>query len=228
MLAGVSVIGNPMAGLLNLLFPVECPGCTAPTESNRQVCGPCLNRLDPANLGDWVAAVTSPGTLDGAWSAFWFDDRLQDLVHAFKYDRREAIGQQLGEAAAGQMPGDVVAGYDLLVPIPLHKARQQERGFNQAAVLAASLGRLWQRPVAADIAVRLRRTKSQTNLTTEERRRNVADSFTITTQGQGEHILLIDDVLTTGATTAECAAALEAAGYGGVGVFTIATPQIDW
>ena len=223
----MSILGNPLPGLLALLFPVECPACTAPTDSLRQVCDPCLNRLEPANLQDWLPAVTTPGSLDGAWSAFWFDDRLQDLMHAFKYDRREAIGKQLAEAAAGKLPDHMAARYDLLAPIPLHKARRRERGFNQAAVLAAVLGRLWQRPVATGIITRHRRTKSQTNLTAIQRRRNVADSFTVSVQGHGERVLLIDDLLTTGATAAECAAALQNAGYGGVGVLTIATPRID-
>ena len=171
--------------------------------------------------------MTSPGTLDGAWSAFWFDERLQALMHAFKYDRREAIGEQLAEAAAGNLPGQVAARYDLLVPIPLHKARRRERGFNQAEVLAATLGRLWRRPVGMDIILRHRRTKSQTNLTADQRLHNVANSFTVTVQGHGERVLLIDDVLTTGATAAECAGALQAAGYGAAGVITIATPRID-
>ena len=210
-----------------MLFPVECPACSAPTDTLRQVCAPCLKRLEPANLQDWLPAVSSPGALDGAWSAFWFDGRLQDLIHAFKYDRREAIGKQLAEAAARELPAHWAARYALLAPAPLHKPRRRERGFNQAAVLAAALGRLWQRPVATDIIARHRRTKSQTDLTVIQRRRNVADSFTVSVQGHGEHVLLIDDLLTTGATAAECAAALHNAGYGGVGVLTIATPRID-
>jgi ComF family protein len=109
-------------------------------------------------------------------------------------------------------PRDVVEERRAVVPVPLAPARQRERGYNQSALLAAALGSRWNVPVFADALARERATRSQTELTPEERVGNVAGSFRLAGQCRdrirGEHIVLVDDVVTTAATLNECARVL--------------------
>ena len=109
-------------------------------------------------------------------------------------------------------PQDVVRERTALVPVPLASARQRERGFNQSERLAAALAVAWDVPVWNDVLVRTRSTDTQTRLTPEARRRNVSGAFravsTARPRLRGAHLVLVDDVVTTGATLVECASAL--------------------
>ena len=114
--------------------------------------------------------------------------------------------------------------FDLALPVPLHAKRQRRRGFNQAALLAAELSKIFGIPVAADDCVRVRDTRPQTGLRAAERRKNVARAFHVPfpQRVKSRRVLLIDDVLTTGATANSCASALLDAGAEGVWVTTLA------
>jgi ComF family protein len=109
-------------------------------------------------------------------------------------------------------PDDVARERTALVPVPLASSRQRERGFNQSQRLAESLANTWRIPVWNDVLVRARSTDTQTRLTPEERRRNVSGAFravpTARLRLRGSHVVLVDDVVTTGATLVECASAL--------------------
>jgi ComF family protein len=109
-------------------------------------------------------------------------------------------------------PRDVVDERGAVVPVPLAPARRRERGYNQSALLAAALGTRWKVPVLAEALSRERATRSQTELTPEQRVGNVAGSFRLASQCRdrirGEHIVLVDDVVTTAATLNECARVL--------------------
>jgi len=113
---------------------------------------------------------------------------------------------------------------DLLLPVPLHPERERERGFNQALLLARRLGRGWRLPVRADILVRVAPTSPQTELRAEARRANVRGAFGLRRpEGvRGLHVIVVDDILTTGSTAAACAACLRAGGAATVGVLTVA------
>lgn len=131
------------------------------------------------------------------------------------------LGDLLAEAGVTLLPAGRA---DLLVPVPLHPRRQRERGFNQAALLAERVGRVWGRPVIASALVRTMATPPQTELSGEARRRNVRGAFAVVRPRQvaGRRVLLIDDVMTTGATVEACAAPLRGAGAAEVGVLTVA------
>ena len=150
---------------------------------------------------------------------------LREALHAFKFRGKRAVARPLGdllaEAGAGY-PGARGAG--LLVPVPLYPDRERERGFNQAALLAERLGRLWGVAVAANALERTAATPAQTGLSGEERRRNVRGAFAVPRPARvaGRRVLLVDDVLTTGATADACARALRRAGAAEVGVLTVA------
>ena len=213
---------------LDLLFPPLCVLCTAPLEGERIVCGRCLGGLSPTGLGEWREQVRVREGLDEVWSAYWFDDQLKTLIHALKYERLRGVGRRLGEGVYHLLGAEFSPGKDsLLVPIPLHWNKRRRRGYNQAEVLADQLGRLWRNAVGKRCLIRHRPTQTQTGLSVRERKANVADCFRVTGEGNGLNVLLVDDVLTTGATASACGVALKEGGYGRISVLTVATPQKD-
>jgi ComF family protein len=146
-------------------------------------------------------------------------------VHHLKYEGYTALGRPIAALIARTVarPSDSV-----LVPVPLGPTRERERGYNQAAVIARALGTVWSAPVAESVLRRLRDTRSQTALTPDERRSNVARAFAAASppshrgKRSGAAVILVDDVLTTGATLAASAAALATAGWSELGAVTFA------
>ena len=146
-------------------------------------------------------------------------------MHALKFQGKTALARPLGdlmaEVGATMLPVDAV---DCLVPVPLHPSREAERGFNQSALLANRVSRRWGVPVEARALRRRRVTLPQTDLDASSRRANVRGAFAVSRPGavDGRHVLLVDDVFTTGATVSECARVLLDAGATAVGVLTVA------
>ncbi|HSE04620.1 MAG TPA: ComF family protein [Methylomirabilota bacterium] len=154
-----------------------------------------------------------------------YDGVMREAVHAFKFVGRRALAAPLGDLLAELGAAALPAGMpDLLVPVPLHPRRERERGFNQATLLARRLGRAWGCPVRGDVLIRAVATPSQTELDAAARRANVRRAFRLRRPAcvAGRHVVLVDDVLTTGATLSECARCLREAGAALVGVLTVA------
>jgi ComF family protein len=150
---------------------------------------------------------------------------VREALHAFKFRGRRALAAPLGDLLVEAMEGRLPAGAPaLLVPVPLHPRRERERGFNQAALLARRVGRAWRIPARDGVLVRAVATPSQTELDAAARRANVRDAFRLRRPDlvTGRHVLLVDDILTTGATLSECARCLRAGGATVVGVLTVA------
>jgi ComF family protein len=158
---------------------------------------------------------------------------MKDAIHAFKYDRMHPAGRRLGEMLAqaiAQLAADAPAQL-LVVPVPLHRTKQSQRGFNQARLLAKralqSLRQThpdWKLTLAPSTLMRLRSTESQAGLTVRQRRLNVRGAFTVSNPGvvAEKNILLIDDIFTTGATARAAGSALLRAGASSVRVATLA------
>lgn len=138
------------------------------------------------------------------------------IVHALKYGGWWRVGVPMARRmAALRFPEDVERERAALVPVPLAPARRRERGFNQSEILARELARHWEIPSRPELLARTRRTATQTRLTPEERHRNVSGAFRATAERsvlRGLHLVLVDDVVTTGATLNACAAALHDGG----------------
>ncbi len=229
--------------LLDLLFPPFCPCCEAPLGEGRQdpLCGPCWRGILPITP-PWCPACGFPYPVGAeaflcerchrrpppyasARAAAYYREPLRTAIHALKYRGKMALARPLGQfmAEAGLKHLDLET-VDGLVPVPLHPERLTERGFNQATLLAREVGRRWSIPVLVRLLARVVPTQPQSNLSEAERRRNVRGAFALRQPARvsGRHLLLIDDILTTGATVAECARALRAGGAASVGVFTLA------
>ncbi|MBI1796558.1 MAG: ComF family protein [Candidatus Eisenbacteria bacterium] len=204
--------------LLEFALPQRCPGCGAAAESERLLCDACRDRIPPfagalcarcLALGrDPTPCVRHAGF---AVRAPWlYDERAALLVHALKYAERPGLAAALGEVMARALP----PGYrpDLVIPVPLHRVRRRERGYNQAALLAASLAAAIGAPMIEDALTRVRPTAAQARLGPAARRANMAGAFRLAHPDAwaGRTVLVIDDVLTTGATLEACLATLRA------------------
>ncbi len=193
-----------------LLTPPLCDACGDPLPAWRVVSLPqarCPRCRRTARAVDRARAI---GTYDGA---------LRAIVHALKYDGRRSLAGRLAALMRAQ-GGTLLAEVACAVPVPLHRARQRERGFNQAADLAGHLGV----PVVPALR-RVRATATQTALPAAQRHRNVRGAFAATRRGRrlaGAIVVLVDDVCTTGATLEACAVVLKAAGVREVRALTAA------
>jgi ComF family protein len=146
----------------------------------------------------------------------------RDAIHALKFRGRRALARPLAKLIVEQWGAALDADVAALVPVPLARGRQAERGFNQAALLAERLAAALGVPARPRWLARVRATAPQSDLGAAERRANVRGAFVAHPAVAGRHVVVVDDVLTTGATVAECARALKAAGAARVGVLAVA------
>ena len=144
-----------------------------------------------------------------------FDDYYKELIHRFKYGKKIPLGKRLARRLGGTVNGDYTfLESDFLIPVPLHKSRYRERGFNQSEIVAQEISKITGISVLKSGLKRRKNTKDQTNLSPEQREENVRGAFTVTESERmnGKKIILVDDVITTGATLSECAHVLKQAG----------------
>ena len=223
-------VGQP---LLEFALPQRCACCGAAVDATSVLCAACLARIPrlPAPLcvrclgrGDSpYGCLRHPQAL--VFSAWVYDDAVAPLVHALKYEGRPQLARALGAVLATAIPTPWQRA-DLLLEVPLHPARERERGYNQAGALADALARTIAVPRLAGQLRRTRATAPQARLGQQARRQNVAGAFAVHRPEwlAGRRVLVVDDVLTTGSTMQVCLAALVEAGAKAAGV-TLAFAQ---
>ncbi len=227
--------------VLDLLFPPQCAGCHKKGTIFCSTCMATIQLLDPPfcqSCGTSLSTAASslcwrcsryPLGLSKLRVLSVYQEPLRSCIRAFKYDGITRLAEPLGHMLAyGYRYYDLTA--DMIIPVPLHAERQKARGYNHATLLAQHCARTVNVPVRNDILIRHRATPAQAGLTGRERSRNVAGAFTCMPQFAtgllaGRTIGIIDDVTTTGATLAACAAPLFAAGARTVWGLVLARPQ---
>jgi ComF family protein len=224
---------------LDLVFPAQCPVCAAPLADGRRdpLCGgcwqaipriaaPCCERCGvPLHAGPVAVCgpcAAEPPAWDWARAAAEYTGVVRDAIHAFKFEGKRALARPLAALIREQWGAALAGDVGGLVPVPLAADREHERGYNQAALLAEGLAAGLRVPVRPRWLARVRATRAQSDLGAAERRANVRGAFAADPAAAGRHVVVVDDVLTTGATAAECARALLAVGAARVGVLTVA------
>lgn len=223
---------SPARAVLDLFLPISCVVCErlVPQSEKGIVCGHCWSRLvelphprcdrcgHPVGRYDCKWCDYLPPFVRAGRSYCWVSaGTAGKIIHAFKYSAWKAIAPGMADRMARlAWPADVLDERTAIIPVPLARSRERERGYNQSALLAEEMSRRWQIPVWTDVVERSRATRTQTELTPGERLSNVAGAFRARDCAgrklRGAHVVIVDDVVTTGATLNACALALFEAG----------------
>ena len=231
-----------VGAVADVLLPPVCISCRARIGSHGLVCGDCFAQIDfiappvcarlgvplPYDAGEpclSAAAIVSPPVYDRARAVARYSETMRDLIQSFKYrDRQE--GLRLFNRWLMRAGAELLTDAELIVPVPLYRSRLWWRRFNQSALLAQGVSRLSGIPVDCFVLKRVRRTASQVGLSAEQRKRNVVGAFKIAPPRapaiKGRRIMLVDDVITTGATAEACARVLKRGGAARVDVLALA------
>jgi len=203
------------------IFPPTCFVCEGSLSNGEyKVCNSCWSRVAPADSKDEVyretlARLVKGGSVSGLVSAFYFDQEgpLQAIIHELKYGGMTSLGvelgRKLGERLASVLSAEMITGS---IPVPLHPAKLRERGYNQSEYICKGVQATTGLEVFPTLLRRRRYTQSQTKLNIDERKANVNEAFAINSSYESRvrdgTFILVDDVITTGATIDECARVL--------------------
>jgi ComF family protein len=237
------------AGFFNLLFPDECRLCEQPLRniSRIPVCRSCLSLPKPLEAEFSCKACGTPfenafpldehdlctvcrqsrANLDATYSFGSYEGPLRQLIHLYKYGKVESLAGPLCKLLVRTIPVD--RQFDIVIAMPMHWRKRLERGFNQAELLAKPIAKLYGLRLSSDL-LQKRYGKAQASLSAKERHENLKDSFRVAHAQRiaGKRILLVDDVITTGATLRAASAALKAAGARHVSALTLARVDDRW
>jgi ComF family protein len=218
-LHAMNVKGGYLADFISLLFPELCAACGESLVANEHlICTSCRITLPYTNFHlqpNNIVAQQFWGKikLEGAFALFYFakGGNVQNLMHRFKYKGQMEIGNLLGEIAGAQLiKNQVFKTVDIVIPVPLHKKRLRQRGYNQSACFAEGLAGQLNAAVVEDNLVRQTATETQTHKSRFDRYENMQEVFSILNPEElkNKHVLLVDDVITTGSTLEACGAQL--------------------
>jgi ComF family protein len=209
--------------LLDFIYPPVCISCNTPlTDGNQKICQNCWGAIpaltkDHSLYQDARTKLLAEGYIDDLISCYMFEREgpFQHIAHALKYQEYKSFGVELGKQIGGLIL-DWKIETDIIVPVPLHRIKHRERGYNQSEFISIGIASVIGQPVINDAVRRTRHTQTQTKLNLQERHMNMKDAFEIIA-GASESLnrkkcLMVDDVITTGATINSCAKAILEAG----------------
>ena len=233
---------------LNLLFPPQCGLCRAMIGENGGICSDCWQKINfisapfceicgyphEYDMGDGAqcaACMANRPEFHGHRSVMHFDDASKRLIHDLKFYDKPLLVEMFARWLNRTAPDWLQQEQAILAPIPIHRWRLLKRKYNQSALLAKALEKQCQRPVMYDLLKRTKNRPPQASLTRKERLKNLSGAFQVSEkykpQLKGRSVILIDDVMTTGATLNACAKQLKKAGAGRIFCLTLARTVLD-
>ena len=202
--------------IFDFFLPRFCPGCNKKLSSNEEpVCKECLDSILLADENllrrEFNRKFSSTKIINGFYSKYIFetDKTLQNVIHSLKYNKQFRIGTFLGNILAKELISENWS-IDMILSVPIHHLKKTERGYNQSDFIVKGISKVLKIPYSTNSIKRTRYTETQTALKLQERAKNVKNAFKVRNSKKvmNKNILLVDDVITTGATTLECAKAL--------------------
>lgn len=230
------MVYNWLLNIQRRAFPAICRSCRAPGEPELELCAPCRKELPwlahacrrcamplPRETGATVCPNCQKrvSTLSECRALFTYDPPVDSWIQRLKFDQDLAAGRLLGNLLAEALLREVDMTSSSLLPVPLHRKRLSERGYNQAMEIARPSARFGYR-IETRCCVRTRNTGAQSGLSATARRANMRQAFFVRQPVDGRHFIIIDDVLTTGNTLDELARSLKAAGAASVKAWVVA------
>jgi len=232
-----------MSGCLSLVYPPSCYLCNTLNRTTSQcenLCPACAEKLNknippfcqkcsrhvPPDQALCKNCQKYPLHFDFAWSCYLLNPALRSLLHKYKYHHKTEL-----RTTFTKMMIDFISTYNLdihqfdaIIPIPLFHSKLRERGFNQSLYLAKNIAQAYHISLRSDILIKRRATQNHVDLNQKERWTNIQGAFTIKHSGwlKNKHILIIDDILTTGATVSQASQSLKKAGACTIGILTLA------
>lgn len=213
----MSILEFLLDSILDFIFIYECEICHRHLEDKKAIiCYDCLHKIEkvePIKMNEtFNLKFGEHGYITKAFSCFHFKEEniIQTLIHELKYRNKKSIGILLGEIVGNAIKYDNdFTSADALIPVPLHKIRLRERGYNQSELIAQGISKTTGIRVINDMLIRRKNTQTQTKLNFEQRKENVKDAFMINKKYKsfivGKKFIIVDDVITTGSTITECA-----------------------
>ncbi len=226
---------SALSHLLDFIYPASCMLCGLRLETDSRLCQDCIDHLLTAvdvrvhqERSEFVH-LTGPIHFDGVVTCWPLIPEIETLIHAAKYQRSKSLAIQLGHWAGAALLSTLNAwDIDCIIPVPLHRKRIRHREYNQSSLICRGLSDSFSLPVREDVLVRHRNTRTQTKLDATRRQENVRGAFSVHMPEMNifRRILLLDDVVTTGATINACAATLKEAGVEQVWGVALARPRL--
>lgn len=224
---------NSAEALLGLFYPKLCEACSETLSADESIiCLSCQYALPKTHFHTMEQNMVERlfwgrADVEFAGSFLFFDkgSNTQTLLHHLKYNHKPQIGEKLGQLYGVVLKdAEKIKSIDAIIPVPLHASRQLQRGYNQSEVFADGLSKMLEVPVFTDVLLRTKKTESQTKKSKYVRWINVHEAFILelAEKIENKHILLVDDVITTGATLESCVHTLQLAKNVRVSIATIA------
>jgi len=236
--------------LLSALFPSRCILCRqtvriAAINPNIEVCLDCYQALPhndnsctrcalplPVDIGNQSSCgrcIKKAPSYDYSGSVFRYEGDIINLIHQLKFGEKISHARSIGEVLLAFYENVLLAKHgvpDCIVPVPLHAKRLRERGYNQSSEIARVIAKRLKVPIAYDAVIKKHSTLAQSGLNAKERQKNIKNAFSVMNVEDYKHVLVIDDVVTTGSTVNEMAKALKKSGIERVGVLSIARAPV--
>ncbi len=208
----------------NNWFCQNCLNLLKTNRENRKACSLCSQNLDISNC---TCELAWDYPFTRIFSIYDFNETIRAVTHLIKYKGKKKLAFELGSVSNSSVPPEMFDETEICIPVPLHSSRIKSRGFNQSEWFARGiLFKKTKIEITNDLLIRKRKTETQTRLNKQDRKKNLQDAFIISTEKcnliRGKKILLVDDVVTTGATTEACASALLQGGCSSVSVLSVA------